>query len=215
MRALYALIGILALSACTHVGDHPGMGYGTSQWCRHLFGLSVLPGKTIDEGVPIIEQTADALSLDAASFRGEGKLQQAEALDVTSSGLRDAAVSIRSRGYTVSIDVFPTDGGIFTDVPPPMVETVRAELAQVPGVQSVEWSPNVFEVRFAIFTTWTELRDLMKLDGVASVGPHMDLDHPFGLSPSEAQLEEARLAALQEASCDRTGVSSMPPLAFP
>ena len=79
---------------------------------------------------------------------------------------------------------------------------------------SVTWSPNVFTVRLNLFMTFGQIQQrLRSLEGVDSVGP--DVDDEAGLDQTQAQQQDAMLAALKQLNCEGPITTPIDPPFFP
>jgi hypothetical protein len=174
-----------------------------SAWCVHLAGLSAATGKSATEGLPVLATVATQLAGDAEAARAQGYPDAAQGLEAAADQIQKAHDAIKSRGWTISLLVFPEtddskDSYLFGHVSREVRTAVQKELLAEPGVQSATWSPNVFTVRFATFVTWNTLRDLGSLPRVASVAPDVGV---VGLDPSQADQEDAQVRELQQLAC--------------
>jgi len=165
--------------------------------------LSAATGTSVTEGLPVLATVATQLAADAEAARAQGYTDAALGLEAAAVQIQKAHDEIKSRGWTISLLVFPqTDDSkgsyLFGHVSREVRTAVQKELLAEPGVQSATWSPNVFTVRFATFVTWNAMRDLGSLPHVASVAPDVGV---VGLDPSEADQEDAQVRQLQQLDC--------------
>jgi hypothetical protein len=171
-----------------------------SAWCQHFALLSQATGKNVPDGLKIIVTAADQLAQDAHQLRTQGRSAQAQALDAITVELRKDHDLIDARGYSTSISV-SVKGGLFGEtVDPSEVESVRAELEAVAGVQSITWDPNFFTVKLGVFMTFQQMeRRFKSLSNVDTVMP--DFGSDLGLDPTQAQQQDTMIAALRQINC--------------